>query len=285
MSAVAPLISAQELDSALKNTPRKILLCDCSYDLSQPHRGAELYREAHLAGAVYLDLHADLAGMRTEKSGRHPLPEKEMFVRRLAELGVDDDTWAIAYDNANGMFAARLWWMLGWVGHTRRSVLDGTMANWQQAGLRVAAISAQPTAQGNITLRPSLHKTVEYQEVRQDLGAGHWQLVDARNAERFRGENETMDPKAGHIPGAKNRFFTANLTEEGFFKPAAQLKDEWLELLAGHPLDRVVNQCGSGVTACHNLLALEVAGLSGARLYPGSWSEWCQYPDAPVAVR
>lgn len=283
-TSISPLLRIQDLQEAFKHGAEQIVLLDCSYDLAQAERGQQLYQQGHLAGALYVDLHHDLAAPRTAKSGRHPLPSKEQFIQRLRQLGVNQDSWVIAYDNANGMYAARLWWMLGWVGHSKRSVLDGHMQAWQHAGLEVNAEPVSMPLAGDIQLRPSLHKTVDYQTVLDDVGVGQWQLIDARNAERFRGQNETMDPKAGHIPGAKNRFFMQNLDEQGCFKTAEQLHAEWSALLAGRPVEQIVNQCGSGVTACHNLLALEVAGLSGSLLYPGSWSEWSQHDEAPVAV-
>lgn len=281
---LATLLRVQDFQQALQAGAEQIVLLDCSYDLLDAERGQQLYQQGHLDGALYVDLHRDLAAPRSAKSSRHPLPSKEQFIQCLRQLGVHQDSWVIAYDNAHGMYAARLWWMLGWVGHSKRSVLDGYIQAWQQAGLAINAEAVPTPAAGDISLRPSLQKMLDYQAVYQDLGVGKWQLIDARNAERFRGQNETMDSKAGHIPGAKNRFFMQNLDEQGFFKTPEQLREEWLELLANRPADQIVHQCGSGVTACHNLLALELSGLSGSLLYPGSWSEWSQYDEAPVAV-
>jgi thiosulfate/3-mercaptopyruvate sulfurtransferase len=183
------------------------------------------------------------------------------------------------------MYAARLWWMLRWVGHDAASVLDGGSAAWRAAGLPFESGAAHPLGvRGAFSLRPTLTRSVAREALAAQLGQDRCLIVDARSAERYRGENETIDPVAGHIPGAINRHFKDNLRVDGTFKPASQLRAEWLALLGGREIAGVVSQCGSGVTACHNLLALEIAGLGGAALYPGSWSEWCAQPGAPVAT-
>lgn len=279
------LIQPTDLDSLLKDhAGRKILVCDCSFDLTNPAAGRQAFEAAHVPGAVYLHLEDDLSAPRNGQNGRHPLPDADAFVRRMAELGADDDTLIIAYDNANSMYAARLWWMLGWVGHARRQVLDGGIAAWKAAGLDTEQGSTKPVVRGDFSRRTALHDSVTLRDVQANLDSGDLQLIDARNAERFRGQNETLDPKGGHIPGARNRFFMQNLDANGKFKPAAQLRADFDPLIDGRDPATIVNQCGSGVTACHNLLAMEIAGLHGAKLYAGSWSEWSQQQDAPVAT-
>jgi thiosulfate/3-mercaptopyruvate sulfurtransferase len=216
------------------------------------------------------------------RNGRHPLPDIAAFSRRMAECGVDATTHVIAYDDAGGMFAARLWWLLRWLGHDGVAVLDGGITAWLRSG-RTLDDKVPVVAPGDFKPRPQ-EMSVDAARVLANLESRQLLLVDARGADRFRGENETLDPVGGHIPGAVNRCFAENLdAERCCFKPAEQLRREFLELLAGRPATQVVQQCGSGVTACHNLLAMEVAGLPGAKLYPGSWSEWCSDPARPVA--
>ena len=279
------LIQPADLNKLLDERRGKdILVCDCSFDLAKPEAGRQAYEAGHIPGAVYVHLEDDLSAPRTGHNGRHPLPAAQDFASRMAELGADNDTLIIAYDNANSMYAARLWWMLGWMGHGRRQVLDGGMAAWKAASLNIEKGEPLPVSRGDFTQREALQSSVDYNAVLANLETGQHQLIDARNAERFRGQNETMDAKAGHIPGARNRFFMQNLDAHGKFKTPEQLRTEFSSLLDGRDPATIVNQCGSGVTACHNLLAMEIAGLHGAKLYPGSWSEWSQQKDAPVAT-
>lgn len=281
----APLVPSAELIALWQDRARRPVLVDCSFDLADLDAGPWTYAAAHLPGAAYLHLENDLSGPRSGHNGRHPLPAAERFVATMAELGCDDDRHVVAYDNAGGMYAARLWWMLRWVGHDAASVLDGGSAAWRAAGLPFESGAAQPVGvRGAFSLRPTLTRSVARAALAAQLGQDRCLIVDARSAERYRGENETIDPVAGHIPGAINRHFKDNLRVDGTFKPASQLRAEWLALLGGREIAGVVSQCGSGVTACHNLLALEIAGLGGAALYPGSWSEWCAQPGAPVAT-
>jgi thiosulfate/3-mercaptopyruvate sulfurtransferase len=279
------LIQATELNTLLdERRGKQILVCDCSFDLARSEAGRQAYEAGHIPGAVYVHLEDDLSAPRSGRNGRHPLPAANVFANRMAELGADNDTLIIAYDNANSMYAARLWWMLGWMGHQRRQVLDGGITAWKNAGLPIEKGQALPVSRGDFTQRSSLHGSVDYKAVRANLQSSERQLIDARNADRFRGQNETIDPKAGHIPGARNRFFMGNLDAQGRFKPPAQLREEFTTLLAGRDPSSIIHQCGSGVTACHNLLAMEIAGLPGSSLYPGSWSEWSQQDDTPVAT-
>jgi thiosulfate/3-mercaptopyruvate sulfurtransferase len=282
----APLISAPAL-RALLSSGTPVLVCDCRFDLAAPAAGLAGYLEGHVPGAQYLNLDHDLSAHGSQPAvcaGRHPLPTREAAVAHLASLGFANDLPVVAYDTTGGMYAARLWWMLRWVGHTAVQVLDGGLQAWQAAGgaLQGGAVAAR--APGRLSLRASAAQVLSYSEILQGLGHGQRLVVDARAPDRFRGENETLDPVGGHIPGAANRFFKDNLGAMGCFKPAEQLRSEWLQVMGTRQPADLVMQCGSGVTACHNALALEVAGLPGAALYAGSWSEWCRQVDAPMAL-
>lgn len=278
-----PVITAPQLQALAREYRGRILLCDCSFDLADPNAGARAHAAGHLPGAVYLHLDQDLSAAKTGRNGRHPLPDRAAFAACMAALGASDDCLIVAYDGSGGMYAARLWWMLRWAGHAQVAVLEGGVAAWREAGGSVQIGIAAAHAPGTFTLRPPLAGTLGYAELRSGLGRGRRLIVDARAADRFRGENETLDPVGGHIPGAANRCFRDNLEADGRFKPAEQLRAEWLSLMAGRAPADLVQHCGSGVTACHNLLALERAGLPGSVLYPGSWSEWCAQPGAPIA--
>ena len=281
-----PLISAPAL-RALLASGAPLLVFDCRFDLSQPEQGALSYLEGHLPDAQYLHLDRDLSAPRARGSavgGRHPLPSREAFAALMTSRGCQDDLPVVAYDSTGGMFAARLWWMLHWLGHRAVQVLDGGLAAWDAAGGALRAGPVPVRLPGTFTLREPLTRSVDYAALRATLGEGRRLIVDARAPDRFRGENETLDPVAGHIPGAVNRCFRDNLQADGHFKPVPQLRAEWQKVMAGRSPTDLVAQCGSGVTACHNLLAMEAAGLGGAALYAGSWSDWCARPDAPVAT-
>ena len=277
------LISAAELAAHIDD-PNWVVV-DCRHDLANLSAGREGYAIGHLPGAVFADMETELSGAKRGPDGafrgRHPLPEKQALIETLRGWGVNDDTQVVAYDAHGGMFAARLWWLLRWLGHEAVAVLDGGMAAWQSLGKPLVA-AAPSRARGSISVRAPFVPTVTAAEVLDNIESGQRAVVDARAADRFRGENETIDPVGGHIPGAKNRFFKDNLQADGRFKSAAQLREE-LGAVVDDPA-RAIMQCGSGVTACHNLLALEVAGMPGAALYPGSWSEWCSDPSRPVAT-
>jgi thiosulfate/3-mercaptopyruvate sulfurtransferase len=258
------------------------VVLDCRHDLANPQAGRAAYDAGHVPGALFASLDADLADHARAADGsfrgRHPLPDIDAFIATLRRWGIDDDSQIVAYDAQGGMYAARLWWMLRWAGHEAVAVLDGGLPAWTALGLPLST-DVPVSAPGNLTRRPSLGRTVGAGDI---LAQPQLKVLDARAPDRFRGENETLDPVGGHIPGAANRFFKDNLLPDGRFKPAAQLRAE-LGALVAEPASAVM-QCGSGVTACHNLLALEVAGLPGAALYPGSWSEWCADPARPVAT-
>jgi thiosulfate/3-mercaptopyruvate sulfurtransferase len=254
---------------------------DVRHQLSDTGYGERAYAEGHIPGAVFLHCDHDLSGPLSGSNGRHPWPERDRLAARLGEVGIGPQTQVVVYDDAQGMIAGRLWVLLRWLGHDRVAVLDGGLQAWLAAG---GAMTVLP---------PSVHAVafeanegdgpVTANDVLERLGTPGMRLVDARSPDRFRGENETIDPVGGHIPGAVNRFFRDNLQTDGRCKPAAELRAEWLAVLAGVQPEQVVHQCGSGVSACHNMLAMEIAGLPGSRLYAGSWSEWCADPGRPVA--
>lgn len=279
------LISCAELQALRDDKTRRTVLIDCTFDLTDPAAGRAAYQQGHIPGAFYVHLDNELSGMKTGSNGRHPLPDPDTLTHRLRALGTDDDTQVIAYDAQGGMFAARAWWLLRRIGHEAVAVLDGGKPAWIAAGLPVEdGVAPEPETPGHLTRRASLVATIDAQGVLANLEQRDRLVVDARAPDRFRGENETLDPVGGHIPGAVNRCFKDNLGADGRFKPTAQLQAEWQQTLGGTPAERAVMQCGSGVTACHNLLALEAAGFKGATLYPGSWSEWCADPHRPVAT-
>ncbi len=258
----------------------RLIVIDCRHDLANPAAGETAWREAHIPGAGFMHLDRDLSAPKTGSNGRHPLPSPDAFATVLGRHGITPQHHVVAYDDAGGMFAARLWWMLRWVGHVDVSVLDGGLAAWRAAGGPLDASVRDRSASVHVPC-PAM-PVVDAATVRANIEAGTLLLVDARAPDRFRGENETLDPVGGHIPGALNRFFKLNLADDGRFKSADVLRAEWRAIIGERAAASLVMQCGSGVTACHNLLALEVAGLPGASLYPGSWSEWCSDPARPM---
>jgi thiosulfate/3-mercaptopyruvate sulfurtransferase len=260
----------------------ELVLIDASFDLADLDAGERSHREGHLPGAHYLHLDRDLAGAKTGRNGRHPLPDRETFARRVGALGITPHTQVVAYDRQGGPYAARAWWLLRWLGHPAAAVLDGGVAAWQAAGGSLSNVL--PVAPGGPPYpagAPAM-RTLDADELLRALG--RLVLIDARAGERFRGEVEPLDAQAGHIPGALNRFFRDNLQADGRFKSAATLREDFAMLLGAANARDAIHQCGSGVTACHNLLAMEHAGLAGAALYPGSWSEWSSDPARPVAT-
>lgn len=276
------LISAAELAEHVFDANWVVL--DCRHDLTNPDFGRNAYAEGHLPNAQFVHLDSDAGGDKQAADGtfrgRHPLPDRATFIDTLRRFGISDNTQVVVYDAHGGMFAARLWWMLRWVGHEAVAALDGGLPAWLAHGMFLST-EPSPRALGTLTDKPSLVATVDAHDVLENLTNGNRTVIDARAPDRFRGENETLDPVGGHIPNAKNRFFKDNLQADGRFKPAEELRSAFDQLIDA-PQDAIM-QCGSGVTACHNLLAMEVAGLKGAALYPGSWSEWCSDASRPVA--
>ena len=281
-TAFTTLIGVDAL-RALQAGPNPPLVLDASFELGNVAAGVAAYAAGHVPGSRYVHLDRDLCAEKTGRNGRHPLPDRAAFARTAGALGVTPATQVVALDRNGGMYAARLWWMVRWLGHAGVAVLDGGYKAWVAAGgtpstepvARIADAPAYPD-------RPSLVGSIEVDDLSRGLGRA--MVLDARSAERFRGEKEPFDPVAGHIPGARNRPHTDNLNADGTFKHPSFLRAEFGALLDGTSHEQVVHQCGSGVTACHNILAMELAGMAGTRLYPGSWSEWCADPARPVEV-
>ena len=268
------LISTDHLAEQLG--AERVVTVDCRSDLADVGLGRRAYEAAHIPGAVYADVNADLAGKLTGANGRHPLPDPDAFIATLGTLGISNDTQVIAYDQDVGMYASRLWWMLRWMGHDAVAVLDGGIAKWSAEGRRTTSgIETNPTRAFRGVPNDAMVASVA------DVRAG-LPLLDARAPERYRGDVEPIDRVAGHIPGARNHFYKMNLGGDGAFKSPEELRVLLTQSLGDTSPEAVVCYCGSGVTACHNLLALEHAGLRGARLYPGSWSEWSSDPSRPV---
>lgn len=283
MSEFDTLITASSLRTLLGNASLRVV--DCRFNLMQPELGYRQYCEGHIPGAVYADLDRDLAGPVTPTSGRHPLPVVETFAKTLSRLGISNDTQVVVYDDGNGGLAARLWWLLRWVGHRRVALLDGGLAGWLAEGYDLDDSTTHP-APGQFTARTSAAGVVTTAEV-EHLVAGERTgmiLVDARDPARFRGEMEPIDPVAGHVPGALNLPFTANIAPDGRWQPADVLRRNWQDCLEDRDPAGVVAMCGSGVTACHLVLSACLAGLPEPRLYAGSWSEWVRESGRPVAA-
>ncbi len=278
------LIEPAEL-AAHTDDPNWVVL-DCRFDLTRPEWGAGAYAEGHVPNALYAHLERDLSSPVSATSGRHPLPAREALLATLGRWGIDNKVQVVSYDQNNGAYASRLWWLVRWAGHDSVAVLNGGFAAWQHAGLPLTKQPGvrQPRRFAPADARAAFVSTAELADILAtgQLASGASSLIDARAADRFAGQNETLDPVAGHIPGARNHPFVRNLDAQGRFLPAATLRSQWLETLGGQAPSKAVAMCGSGVTACQNLLALEVAGLPGARLYAGSWSEWIRDAARPV---
>ena len=289
------LISVPEL-KALQADGTPLMIFDCSFDLMNPAAGEEQYRKAHIPGAIYADLDTALSDQGVidpdgthrphpdaASSGRHPLPSREKFAMWLSSVGFANEMQAVVYDRNGANYCGRLWWMLKWAGHEAVAVLDGGLQAWQAAGEPVTDRAEPSHFQSHFRLGRELRSLATTQDVQSRLGQPSQTLIDARSTPRFKGEVEPLDPVAGHIPGALNRPFSLNLEADGRFKPAAQLKAEFEQLLGGRNPASVVHHCGSGVSAVPNLIAMELAGLGPTSLYAGSWSEWCSDPKRQVA--
>jgi thiosulfate/3-mercaptopyruvate sulfurtransferase len=275
------LVSVDALARHLDDPDWRVV--DTRFSLADPEAGRQLYRQAHIPGAAYLHLDEDLSAPVTATSGRHPLPDPAAIEATLRDAGICDRTQVVAYDAAGGGIASRLWWMLRWLGHPRAAVLDGGFTAWQEAGHRVTAKPARPPY-GDFTARPDDAAQILLDVLRTGLARDELLLVDAREGPRFLGEAEPIDAVAGRIPGAVNLPWQANLSDDGLFLAGTSLRHLWEERLGRYGPGQAVCMCGSGVTACADLLAMEVAGLSGGRLYAGSWSEWIRDPTRPVAT-
>ena len=274
------IISAQELSAHL--TDPRLIIFDCRHELLDHDAGARAYAQSHIPAARFAHSERDLAGPKTGRNGRHPLPDPHAFIAWLGRNGVDGSKQVVAYDFAAGSASARLWWMLRWLGHEDSAVLDGGWEGWVKAGLPVTREVPHPV--------PAIFRGESQDDRLADVEFVHTHLddpsvivVDARSPERFKGITEPIDSVAGHIPGARNRPFKENLGADGRYKSASELRQAFTALLGSARPEQVVHQCGSGVSACSNLLAMEIAGLRGSRLYPGSWSEWIADPARPIA--
>jgi thiosulfate/3-mercaptopyruvate sulfurtransferase len=275
------LVTTRELADHLDDP--KWVVFDTRHELTNPETGPRVYAEGHIPGAYFLHVDHDLSAPKTGTNGRHPLPDLDTFAAKLNASGVAPGVKVVAYDDAGGCFAVRLWWMLRWLGHEDAALLDGGFPLWQKEGRPVTQAVPAPRP-GRFVPRPELGATVDAHFMERFHDAARFKLVDARSAERFEGRNETIDPVAGRIPGAVNRFWKDNLQPDGRFKPADQLRAELSALMGTSAPEESVHMCGSGVTACHNMFALELAGMPSGRLYPGSWSEWCADPSRPIAT-
>jgi len=274
------LISTSELAAHLDDPA--LVIVDVRHDLAQPDLGELQYRAGHIPGARFAHMDRDLSAAKTGKNGRHPLPTPEAAAALFGRLGIDASKQVIAYDAGGGMYAPRLWWMMRWLGHDAVAVLDGGIGKWMREGRRVTT-EVPRVESATFPLRRVGH-AVSAADVLVSLRDRSLKLIDARGAERFRGEMEVIDPVAGHIPGAINRPYTQNVEADGTFKTPAALRAELAPIVGDTATSKVVNVCGSGVSACHNLLAMEIAGIRGTTLYPGSWSEWVADPARPVAT-
>ncbi|HEY8098657.1 MAG TPA: sulfurtransferase [Methylobacter sp.] len=274
------LISAQTLHQQLNN-PDWIIV-DCRFSLADTEAGAKAYRHGHIANARYAHLDRDLSSAITDFTGRHPLPNFTSLAKKLGDWGITNNSQVVAYDDAGGAFAGRLWWLLRCMGHDKVAILDGGIKHWQKQGLPVA--TALPRVK-SATFRPYLNEAawLNALQVQNSLAQKSICLIDARTPERYRGEQEPIDPVAGHIPYALNRAFQLNLDSNGLFLSSEQLREQFNRLIGTRAPEQVVHYCGSGVTACHNLLAMEHAGLTGSKLYAGSWSEWIRNKNRAVA--
>jgi thiosulfate/3-mercaptopyruvate sulfurtransferase len=276
------LISTAELAEHLADPDWVVV--DCRFALGDPAAGRLRYLESHIPGAVYADLNQDLSSPALPgRTGRHPLPEPQVFAATLGRLGIGPGVQVVAYDGSSGSMAGRLWWMLRWLGHDTVAVLDGDWRAWQREG-RSTHQGEEIRPPQRFTLQTREQWVVAIQEVQARLEDPTLLLLDARGADRFRGENEVIDPIPGHIPGARSAPYAANLDAQGYFLPPAALAARFMPLLGATPVEEVVLYCGSGVSAAHNLLALAHAGLGDARLFVGSWSEWIIDPNRPVAT-
>jgi thiosulfate/3-mercaptopyruvate sulfurtransferase len=272
---ISPAVLASHIDD-----PAYVIV-DCRSKLDDLEWGGREYAAAHIPGAAYADLTHDLSGPKNGSNGRHPLPDPDTLVQTLGRLGIASGVQVVAYDQDNGMFASRLWWLLRWLGHDAVAVLDGGFKAWTAEGWPVESGRTDRAAR-QFTGSPRADMAVDVQTVAARLAGGGPRLVDARAPERYRGDSEPIDKIGGHIPGAKNHFFQWNLDEQGLFRTPEELRAKIGASVGDVPADQIVCYCGSGVTACHNLLAFEHAGLTGAKLYPGSWSEWSSDSSRPI---
>ncbi|GAA5095960.1 sulfurtransferase [Wohlfahrtiimonas larvae] len=281
---LSPLISADTLYQKLNDA--KLIILDARFNLMNENYGDEVYAQNRIPQALRVDLGIDLCTDITPDTGRHPLKSRENLEALMQDLGVNHDSHIVVYDDNGGMFAIHLWWVLHWLGHEKVQVLEGGLQAWQKAGYELEITAPQVNQmQGDFVAKMSEFSTVTADDILEDIISNQGKLcvVDARGAARYHGDVEPLDPVAGHIPNAINRPFELNLKEDGTFKDPEMLKTEWMAFLDGYCHQTIIHQCGSGVSACHNIFAMYYAGLGIQKLYPGSWSEWCKSPTRPVA--
>jgi thiosulfate/3-mercaptopyruvate sulfurtransferase len=279
-----PVVTAAWLNDRLEMADRDLAILDCRFALADPHLGYQQYLVAHIPGARYLDLNRDLSGPVCEHGGRHPLPDDRVLGAKLAAIGINSHTQIVIYDDSRFAFAARLWWLLRYYGHDRVAVLDGGYSNWLKAGYPIAGEVPAVARTGDFTPQIQPNWTVDIEGVRAIQTSPTHLLIDAREPDRYLGKTEPIDPRAGHIPSAVNYPWQDVSTPEGFILPIDRQQQRWAAISPdlepnGLPSKTIVVYCGSGVTACVNLLSLEIAGIANAKLYPGSWSDWCSYPN------
>jgi len=275
------LIDSAQLAEKLQRSDWVVF--DCRHDLADHERGERLYREGHIPGAHFAPVETALSGGKTGKNGRHPLPAPADFAAFLSQHGVTAQSTIVAYDDVGGLYAARLWWLARWIGHAHVKLLDGGWPRWITEGRAVTTDVPVLVPAAPLPVLQDASGVWSVEQVFGQLGDDSCALIDARAGERYRGEVEPMDPVAGHIPGARNRFYKVNLNADLTFRPAAELARELSELIGTCAPERVGHSCGSGITACANIFAMEYAGLRGSKLYAGSWSEWVAAPSRPVA--
>lgn len=278
------LISVAELGLLLRDNPHNLVLLDASHDLFDPNLGRRQYEAGHLPGARFVSLDSDVGGKKTGRNGRHPLPERQDVVAAMQRLGVSDGDQVVVYDQCESVHASRVWWTLNWLGHRNVAVLNGGLKAWKDSGGALESGVSPTVTAGNFSDRGEGMTVVSYEDVLDNVSSQDRLVMDARSEDRFAGQNETLDPVGGHIPGAINRFYKHNLNADGTFKTPEQLTVEFQAQIGDRRAEYLIMQCGSGVSACHNLLALHMIGLGTAPLYVGSWSEWCSREGAPIAT-
>ncbi len=275
------IISVDDLNKNLSN--ENWFIFDCRFLLKDPKGGVDKFNQGHIPGAQFADMDQDLSSPMTQSSGRHPLPDPNEFINKLRAWGVSNNSQIICYDGISGAFAARMWWLLRWLGHQDVAVLDGGVEKWSEKGLPLET-EVQTRTTGAFVGEAKNSMWVDIDFVRQQLKQEKISLLDARSAERFTAQDQKTDPVPGHVPGAVNYPFAGNLNSQGLFLPPNKLNERFASVFADNQQDQIINMCGSGVTACHNLLAMSIAGLPMTRLYVGSWSEWIKDSSRAIAT-
>jgi thiosulfate/3-mercaptopyruvate sulfurtransferase len=273
------------LEQAAQSKQNDVILLDCRHDLMDHRAGLSAFNSGHIGGAQFWNMETDAVGQHTGLNGRHPLASREETRACFEQFGLAENSILVVYDAQGGQYAGRIWWLARWIGHERVHLLNGGLPAWQAAGFELSNQAQMGSRhQSTLKLKPSLVSWIDKRQVASAIQSQSSQVIDARAVPRFRGEAEPLDPVAGHIPGAKNRFYQNNLDANGLFKSREVLRAEFAALIGQSSPNEIVHQCGSGVTACHNLIAMELAGFHGSSLYPGSWSEWCHDKQLPIAT-